>query len=291
MSRTGTITARKAANAGIIALCALLLSACLLAPGKFASTLDIRKDGQFNFTYVGELHFISPSEFSDKKDASKNSGDVFEPEPCRAASGGTRECSSAELDRQMRDWADRQKTGGSKPPEQAKQMAAMMGSKDMSDPQTAQAFARSLEKQHGWRRVTYKGEGMFEVDYAITGTLTHDFIFPVMDDFPMANPFVQISLRKDGSARVDAPGYSSGASGGPLKGLATLAAMDTSKKAKDNGPKLPVLDGTFALTTDGRILANNTEEGPQQLPSGNQLQWRIDSLTETAPTALIGLGR
>jgi hypothetical protein len=34
---------------------ALLLASCILSPGKFASTLDIRKDRSFTFTYVGEV--------------------------------------------------------------------------------------------------------------------------------------------------------------------------------------------------------------------------------------------
>lgn len=38
------------------ALCAaFLLASCILSPGKFVSTLDIRKDRSFTFTYVGEV--------------------------------------------------------------------------------------------------------------------------------------------------------------------------------------------------------------------------------------------
>ena len=32
-----------------------LLASCFLSPGKFVSTLDIRKDRSFTFTYVGEI--------------------------------------------------------------------------------------------------------------------------------------------------------------------------------------------------------------------------------------------
>ena len=32
----------------------LLLASCLLTPGKFTSTLDIKRDHSFTFTYVGE---------------------------------------------------------------------------------------------------------------------------------------------------------------------------------------------------------------------------------------------
>ncbi|MBV1917574.1 MAG: hypothetical protein KUG65_05885 [Sphingomonadaceae bacterium] len=281
---------RRAAYAGFVALCGLLLSACLLAPGEFASTLDIRKDGRFTFTYSGELHFVSPSEFSGGKNKSGND-EVFKPQPCSTSSGAERECSTAELDRQMRNWEERQKNKSTRKRGEAEQMTAVMGGKDMSDPQTAQEFARSLERQHGWRQVTHKGKGLFEVDYAITGTLTHDFTFPQMEGFPMANPFVQISLRKDGSARINAPGFSSGASAGPLKGLASMAAMDKSKSGKDKMPQLPEMDGTFVIDTDGRILANNTAEGPAEQAGSSRLSWTVNKRTETPPTALIGLTR
>lgn len=47
-------------------LCAALvplmaLSGCLLSPGKFTSSLDIRKDGAFTFAYVGEVLVADPS--------------------------------------------------------------------------------------------------------------------------------------------------------------------------------------------------------------------------------------
>jgi len=37
-----------------------LLASCLLSPGKFTSTLDIRKDRSFTFTYVGEVLIADP---------------------------------------------------------------------------------------------------------------------------------------------------------------------------------------------------------------------------------------
>ncbi len=273
----------------VVVALGLLLSACLLAPGKFASSLDVRKDGRFTFTYSGEMHFLALSEFAN--DGKKKSGndDVFTPEPCTTSNGAQRECSSAELDRQMRDWEERQKNAAEREADEAKQMTAMMGGVDMSDPQTAEEFAASLRRQVGWKRVDYKGKGLFLVEYAISGTLSHDFVFPTMEGFPMANTFIQLSLRDDGTVRIDAPGYSSGASGGPLKGLASLAAMDTSNKNKDT-PKLPAIDGTFTITTDGEILANNTEEGPQDDPRGRKLSWKISERTEAEPTALIKLG-
>lgn len=40
----------------------LALSGCLLSPGTFTSSLDIRKDGAFSFAYVGEVLVADPSD-------------------------------------------------------------------------------------------------------------------------------------------------------------------------------------------------------------------------------------
>ncbi len=40
-------------------------------------------------------------------------------------------------------------------------------------------------------------------------------------------------------------------------------------------PQFPVLDGTLVLTSDGEILANNTDEGSASVPNGRKLEWRI----------------
>lgn len=46
---------RRAAGLLIALAAPLLLTGCLLAPGKFTSTLDIRADRSFTFTYAGEV--------------------------------------------------------------------------------------------------------------------------------------------------------------------------------------------------------------------------------------------
>src|SRR4051812_9112631 len=39
----------------------LFLASCLLSPGKFVSSLDIRKDRSFTFAYQGEVILLDPS--------------------------------------------------------------------------------------------------------------------------------------------------------------------------------------------------------------------------------------
>jgi len=38
----------------------LMLSSCFITPGAFGSTLDLRRDGTFTFSYKGEIVFLSP---------------------------------------------------------------------------------------------------------------------------------------------------------------------------------------------------------------------------------------
>jgi hypothetical protein len=60
-------------------------------------------------------------------------------------------------------------------------------------------------------------------------------------------------------------------------------------KPGSNGP--PIAEGTFTLRTEGQILANNTDEGPQADPANGltRLDWKVDVRTTAAPTALIKL--
>lgn len=56
----------------------VLLSGCLLSPGKFTSNLDIRKDGTFSFAYVGEVIVAEPS---DQMPDMTDTGDGKAPSP------------------------------------------------------------------------------------------------------------------------------------------------------------------------------------------------------------------
>ena len=68
----------------------LLLAACLLSPGRFASTLDIRQDGHFTFTYKGEIYMLALSKMSEMGKAArdKSKDAPFAPSPYRGAGGG-----------------------------------------------------------------------------------------------------------------------------------------------------------------------------------------------------------
>ncbi|MET0180425.1 MAG: hypothetical protein ABW194_08085, partial [Novosphingobium sp.] len=102
---------------------------------------------------------------------------------------------------------------------------------------------------------------------------------------PVVSPFVTAIRRTDGSVRIEAPGFAASSGSQPMLGMAEAMT-------KSGGPEgLPELDGTFAVITDGEVLANNTDEGPKPGPGGKRLDWKVSARTAAAPSALVKLGR
>src|SRR5215210_6928435 len=276
-------------RAGMIcaALLCLLAAGCFLLPGKFASELTVRRDGTFAFSYQGDIHVLALSKMAQDE----MGGDAkFEPQTCYDdQSGEERECSADELSVQRSDWESAQEASKAKKKQDAEMARQMLGGIDPSDPRAAEELAERMRKQAGWRSVQYAGDGKYVVDFAIAGRLDHDFSFPSLERIPAVTPFVAIYRRADGSVRIDAPAFSLAANGGPMGTM--LKGMGADNAAPKGTPQL---DGTFAIVTDGEILANNTEDGPQPGPGAagsRRLVWKVNPRTAAAPTALIKLGR
>ncbi len=292
---TAQFNPRRMMAAALAAGLSVLLAACLISPGKFASTLDIRKDGRFTYTYTGEIYMLGMSKLAEMGKNAKDAP-VFEPMTCyKDDSMDERPCTKDELAQQKSDWEAEQQAKADKDKRDGEMAKAMFGGLDPTDPKAAEEFAARLRRQAGWKSVIYKGDGLYQVDFAIRGTLDHDFVYPTMERFPMANAFVTLVRRADGSIRLDAPGFAQG-SGGGMNSFAQLAAMGAAmdkagKDGKDgaDSPDLPQLDGTFTFTTDAEVLANNTDEGPQPAPNGKKLEWKVTQRTAAAPTALVKL--
>ena len=298
-----TLPIRRLATAAAVAAFSLLLSACLISPGKFEARLDIRKDGRFSYGYTGEVYMLGLSKLAEM--GAKADGDAkFEPQPCYKDDGDYEErpCTKDELATQKQDWEDEQKRAASKKKEDAEFARAMLGGIDPASPKAAEELADRLRRQAGWKSVVYKGDGLFEVDFAISGRLDHDFAFPTIEKMPMANSFIALNRRTDGSIRMDAPGFGPGNNGaGGMGNFAQLAAMgaamDKAKQGKDGEgkdddgmPKFPVPEGKLVLTTDAQILANNTDEGPKADPAGQRLEWIVNPRNTATPTALVKVG-
>lgn len=273
---------RRAAGAMAAFIGALLLAACMLTPGRFTSELDVRKDGRFSFSYAGEIHMLALSKLA-QMEANK----PFEPRACHSDdTGQERACSAKDIADQKSAWEEERKNAAERRKRDADSMKAVLGGIDPTDPRAAEEMAQRLRRQAGWRRVTYKGNGLFDVDFAISGRLDHDFTFPTIERFPMANAFVSLALRQDGTLRVDAPGFAPAAGGEPFR----MAMIGMAEKGDTPGD-MPVIDGTFTVRTDGTVLANNTDEGPQPDTAGQRLAWTVNLRSTAAPMALIRLAR
>ena len=290
----GVWNLKQLATAGMGAILAMALAACFVLPGTFAETLDIRKDGRFAYTYQGEIMVMGLTKLATMADAADN---TFQPATCYDdETGDTRECTKAELAQQKADWeADRKASEASRKDRDAGMMA-MLGGIDPNDPRAGEELAERLRKQAGWRSVVYKGDGIYAVDFAIAARLDHDFAFPTLERMPMLIPFLTITRRADGSVRISSPildNQGAGFQGNGMGGLGAVMAGDLGASDAKN-PELanfPKLDGTFTLTTDAEILANNTEDGPKADPAGKRLVWKMNVQNPAAPMALLQLAQ
>lgn len=283
--------ARRWAAVAATAVAALVLTGCMLSAGKFTASLDLRREGTFSYAYAGEVYILGLSKLAEMEQAKRTPAE-FIPSLCYTEGGevpSERDCTKDELAQQRTDWDEQQKLAAENKQREGMAMRTMLGGIDPGDPKAAEEIAARLRKQAGWRSVEYKGDGLFVVDFAIGGRLDHDFVFPTIERMPQANAFVTLARRNDDTVRIDAPGFTAGMGGDPMRTMMGLAAMGGSEGKDSEVPKLPELAGTFTLTTDAEILANNTEDGPSAVTSGKQLKWTISVRTEQAPTALVKL--
>lgn len=232
----------------------LLLAACLLTPGKFTSTLDIKRDRSFTFTYVGEAILIDPSEsLGDAvKEGAKDSGEEGDEAVDKASFTPVAFVQEGKAEPK----ADK--------PETAESIAKR------------KAIAASLMKEPGYRSVAYLGKGKFSVDYAMSGKLDRAYIFPFNLDAEMAFPWVAIEPRKDGTVRVKAGGFGS--------------QSNDSVPGRSNPFDEAALErrGTFTLTTDAALVMQNNEDGAVPgTGSATKVVWTVTPTSKTVPTAVI----
>ena len=150
------------------------------------------------------------------------------------------------------------------------------------DDESNRAFAAKLMKYAGWRSVTYRGKGVFDVDYHFEGRATQDFLFPVLPDNDLLIPFIAIRRRADGSVLVTAPAMTGGAGRSPR-----APARPRPATMKD-GP-VSRAEGRFTVITDGEILTNNSEDGAAPHPLGRQVHWDVGPGSTKIPETLIRL--
>lgn len=217
----------------------LLLTGCLLVPGKFMSNLTINADRTFAFSYKGQVIATDPSEGMSADEPLKP--DATPEEKAEAAA-------------------------------KAKEKAAKAREREEKN----RAVATALSREYGYRSVVYRGNGVFDVDYAVKGVLTTNFTFPFNSDAEVMIPFVAIEVRKDGTVRVRAPGFGKASGqGGPASAMPMMS--DPSDKA----------EGVFTLNTDAEIVAQNQEEGTKTTGSRKMVAWTVGKIKKDAPTAVL----
>ncbi|HOB15031.1 MAG TPA: hypothetical protein PK680_06405 [Novosphingobium sp.] len=280
---------RRMAAVGLAAALSLLLSACLVTPGKFLATLDLRKDGTFTYTYKGEIFVLGLSELMK---AGAKADEPFVEHTCfNDDTGAERPCTKDEIAQQKEEWEADRKSAAERRQKELETAKAMLGGLDPSDPRAAEELASRLRRQAGFNAVTYKGNGIYEVDFRVAGRLDHDFAFPTIEKMAQVVPFFVLNRRTDGSVRFDSPALNGEMNGAaPFGSLGAMIAAEGGKGGEEM-PNLPQPDGKFILTTDGTILANNTDEGPKADPAGKRLEWTISPREKAGPMALIGLGK
>jgi hypothetical protein len=277
-----------------VAGAALFLSGCLWGPGKFASDLALKKDGSFTLDYRGEIVLQLPPDMDAKPEAwspdrahcqkdgtttivnpaisvlSEDEGKRSETRPCTAAETAKLK---AEFEKQASEKAAEKRKSN-------EEMAKIFGLPGLDDASN-RAFAAKLMKYEGWRSVTYRGNGVFDVDYHFAGRATQDFLFPALPDNDLIIPFIAIRRRADGSVMVTAPALTGGM--GPLASRAGSAA------ATGKGGPVSRAEGRFTVMTDGEILTNNSEDGASPHPIGRQLVWNVGPASKKIPETLIRL--
>lgn len=279
---------KAAAAAMFAAAAALALTACIVSPGKFEATLDLRKDGTFTFSYNGEIYLLALSKLAEM---SAGQDQPFVETPCYDdETFEERPCTEEELAEQRAAWEQQAESRRQQAEREAEQMRQVLGGIDPADPAAAEELAARLRRQDGWKRVDYRGDGLFDVEFSLSSRLGHDFVFPTLERFPMANSFVIANLRQGGSVRVEAPGFVQGAN--PYQSMmAGMGNLDTRMQSEGSGmPPIPEMEGTFRIVTDGRVLANNTDEGPVAGAGDQVLEWKVSRRTQAAPMALVQLG-
>jgi hypothetical protein len=305
------------------ALLALSLTGCFLTPGKFASSIDLRRDGSFTVAYQGEVIFQPPDEMMGEKKEPKPWADTMAicyksgrkyadewalesaatdlaaegdektanaPKPGPEEPAGEedpdatrRDCTKKEVAELKAEFEKNQKERADKQKRDRENMAMLFGFGSPDDAGNKK-FAAAIMKQEGWKSVVYKGEGVFDVDYRFSGKVGHDFVFPIFPQSDIIIPFIMLRKRGDGSVAVSTPALI----GGGLKALGERARAMGMPDSKDM-PTSPRTQGVLTVTTDGEILTNNTEDGPVSGTAGKTLTWQIDPGTSKVPEALIRL--
>jgi hypothetical protein len=246
----------------------LLLASCLFTPGKFVSTLDIKADRSFTFTYVGEVILIDPQ-------------DAFAKGMAEGMQSTSDTASTVDTDQDMdSDDADVDMNASDDAAPPTPPAPATPQPETEAQKAKRRAMAELLAKEVGYRSVEYLGNDKFRVDYAITGRLDRSFVYPFNVDAKSFFPWIAIEVRRDNTARIMALAFGD-----------SDQAMGSMPGANEPAGKQPTTrEGTFTLTTDAALVMQNNEDGVAAGP-GTKIVWKITPATTAVPTAVVRFAR
>lgn len=240
-------------------LAPLVLVGCAFSPGKFTAALTLLADRSFTFSYQGEVIAVDLA-----SEMAKGMGDAFkDSDKDEEKKEGT---SSTALLRAA-SWQEDEAVGN-------ESEGGMVDTDDAAEKAQKEAkfkaIGEALTKEAGYRSVSYKGDGVFVVDYQISGKLSHGFMWPYNLDAEVIFPFLILELRGKDVVRVKAPAF--GENDSPAKGK-----IDDKSK----------LDGIFTLVTDGEIVSQNNEDGAISAGGRKSVTWKATPLSKDAPMAVV----
>src|SRR3989337_3664090 len=123
---------RAAAAATFATMAALALAACIVSPGKFEATLDLRRDGTFSFSYSGEIYLLALSKLAEM---SAGQEQVFVETPCYDEEDfEERPCTEEELAEQRTAWEPGAESRRQQAQPEAEQMKHVLGGTDPRPP-------------------------------------------------------------------------------------------------------------------------------------------------------------
>ena len=321
---------KKIVTVAALSVSSIALSGCLTLPGEFTSEAVINADGTYAFSYSGDVQIVTLAMIM-AEGAKAGANREFTPYcygPEGSSMGGTTEVAVESVAAEAADvaeatadaaaveynpdedpYAERECTAEeiasqreefdasiAREKQEAKDMQAMLGGIDPSDPATIAEFSDRLERQRGWESVEWTKGGTFKVVYKTSGVLNDNFGFPLIADVPTGQPFLTITRWDDNSVQVSAPGFMGSGGGMDGSGMMAMAGIfggggkggPSSKEMEELGIK--PLNGTFTVRTNGTIKTNNTETGPVAEGGMQVMRWKVSAGSPSgAPTTLIQL--
>ena len=269
------MTPRSAPRLLVALLLCMTLTGCFFLPGKFTAHLDLRRDGTFTYRYAGELLFAHPDRERSEEDralmkAVKNC-EVDNPDLAGGASTACSAHNEALRATELAGLAARQA--------QAAEFAAIAGYNPY-DRAANEEIARRLTGYQGWKQASYKGSGVFDVVYEISGTLDREMTFPVMPQVQFSLPILTIRRASGNLVEVDAPGM---APDRLRRQVIRISGDD------DGVPLLNRANGTFTITTDAEVT--DTNGSSRTGPGGRAITWNVSGTLAETPRLQLSLNR